>query len=500
MSSYLFLRLLILSNIFSGWIQTTYSALPDIRISTVGDWGCTSNTGKTVGNINAKNPNTVLALGDYSYASTATCWFNAIKPIDSKTKINIGNHDDESSSLLNSYKNHFGLSNRSYSFNQQYVHILTMSTEQSTSSGSPQYNFVRNDLIAASQNPNIKWIIVNMHKPIYSSPNTCGDSACQGSSSLRDTYQPLFDLYGVDFVFQGHTHNYQRTFPLKYDPSSPSSPTRTSTNLNTYNNPEGQIYAIVGTGGINFHGLSGKAYFTAKQQDELFGALDLRFTNDGTKVEGKFYPNDGSKPIQDQFTITKSATDATPPTVTSTTPSGGATGVAVTSSITATFSESVQSATVSTSTFTLKDSADTPIAGTVSLNGLVATFVPASSLSPSTPYTATVTIGVKDIAGNFLTPAKSWSFTTAPTTPPPDNTPPTVTSTTPSGGDTGVAVTSSITATFSESVQPATVSTSTFTLKDSADTSIAGTVSLNGLVATFVPTSSLSPSKLYTVR
>ena len=334
--------LLILSNIFSGWIQTTYSALPDIRISTVGDWGCTSNTGKTVGNINAKNPNTVLALGDYSYASTATCWFNAIKPIDSKTKINIGNHDDESSSLLNSYKNHFGLSNQYYSFNQQYVHILTMSTEQSTSSGSPQFNFVRNDLIAASQNPNIKWIIVNMHKPIYSSPNTCGDSACQGSSSLRDTYHPLFDLYGVDFVFQGHTHNYQRTYPLKYDPSSPSSPTRTSTNLNTYNNPEGQIYAIVGTGGINFHGLSGKAYFTAKQQDELFGALDLRFTNDGTKVEGKFYPNDGSKPIQDQFTITKSATDATPPTVTSTAPSGGATGIAVSSTPKAAFSEQVR--------------------------------------------------------------------------------------------------------------------------------------------------------------
>src|SRR4029079_3571694 len=147
--------------------------------------------------------------------------------------------------------------------------------------------------------------------------------------------------------------------------------------------------------------------------------------------------------------------DNTPPTVTSTTPSGGATGVAVTSSITATFSELLQPATVSTSTFTLKDSADTPIAGAVSLNGLVATFVPASSLSPSTPYTATVTTGVKDIAGNFLTPAKSWSFTTASTTPPPDNTPPTVTSTTPSGGATGVAVTSSITATFSEAVQPA---------------------------------------------
>ena len=90
-----------------------------------------------------------------------------------------------------------------------------------------------------------------------------------------------------------------------------------------------------------------------------------------------------------------------------------ATGVAVTSSITATFSEAVQPPTISTSTFTLKNSAGTSISGAVSLNGLVATFDPASSLSPSTSYTAMVTTGVKDIAGNLLTPAKSWSFTTA---------------------------------------------------------------------------------------
>jgi hypothetical protein len=53
--------------------------------------------------------------------------------------------------------------------------------------------------------------------------------------------------------------------------SSPS-PTRTSTNLNTYNNPEGQIYTIVGTGGINFIPIREGVY--ANQQDEPFGALD----------------------------------------------------------------------------------------------------------------------------------------------------------------------------------------------------------------------------------
>jgi len=63
----------------------------------------------------------------------------------------------------------------------------------------------------------------------------------------------------------------------------------------------------------------------------------------------------------------------------------------------------------------LKNSAGTPIAGTVSQSpdNKVATFDPSSSLAASTSYTATLTTGVKDIAGNAMTSAKSWSFTTA---------------------------------------------------------------------------------------
>ena len=41
----------------------------DLTISAVGDWGCNSNTGKTVSNIKNKDPDLVLALGDYSYQS-----------------------------------------------------------------------------------------------------------------------------------------------------------------------------------------------------------------------------------------------------------------------------------------------------------------------------------------------------------------------------------------------------------------------------------------------
>ena len=83
---------------------------------------------------------------------------------------------------------------------------------------------------------------------------------------------------------------------------------------------------------------------------------------------------------------------------------------------------------------------------------------------------------------------------------PGDTIPPTVTGANPGGGATGFPITSSITATFSEAVQPATVTTSTYTLKNSAGTSIAGTVSISpdNRVATFDPTSSLVPSTSYT--
>ena len=249
-------------------------------------------------------------MGDYSYTSTATCWLNTISHIKSITRINIGNHENDANEGNSQYMNAFGLSKQYYSFDYVNAHVLTMASEISFTKGSArckgsaQYNFVENDLKTAAPNPNIKWIIVNYHRVMYTSPNTCSASTCEGSSSLRDAYQPLFDKYRVDIVIQGHVHNYQRTFPLKYDTVSPSSPTRTSTSTSNYTDPEGEIFVTVGTGGINFHGLSGKSYFVVSQQAAKFGILDILMTNDGTKLTGKYYRNGESTPY-DTFTITK---------------------------------------------------------------------------------------------------------------------------------------------------------------------------------------------------
>ncbi|GFE61361.1 Ig-like domain-containing protein [Geobacter sp. AOG2] len=109
--------------------------------------------------------------------------------------------------------------------------------------------------------------------------------------------------------------------------------------------------------------------------------------------------------------------DTTPPTVLSTSPVSGATSVAVTSAITIVFSESMDPSTITTGTITVAG-----VSGTVSYDSgtNTATFTPSSSLNYGTDYTATVSTGVKDLAGNALQASRVWTFTTGQNVTPPD--------------------------------------------------------------------------------
>jgi calcineurin-like phosphoesterase family protein len=82
-----------------------------------------------------------------------------------------------------------------------------------------QREFVSNDLFSASQNKSIHWIIVYLYKPMYSSP-----SQHASDELLRNIYHPLFDYYGVDLVLQAHNHNYQRSFPIRFNHTNSSNP------------------------------------------------------------------------------------------------------------------------------------------------------------------------------------------------------------------------------------------------------------------------------------
>ena len=104
--------------------------------------------------------------------------------------------------------------------------------------------------------------------------------------------------------------------------------------------------------------------------------------------------------------------DTTPPTVAPGSPTADQTDVSRNTTVTAVFNEPMNSGTINTSTFTLEDNIGTPVAGAVSYSGVTATFIPATQLDQNITYTATVTIGAQDTAGNALASDVNWSFTT----------------------------------------------------------------------------------------
>ncbi|MCL6557480.1 MAG: Ig-like domain-containing protein, partial [Firmicutes bacterium] len=108
-----------------------------------------------------------------------------------------------------------------------------------------------------------------------------------------------------------------------------------------------------------------------------------------------------------------SPADTVAPAVTATSPADGAAGVAVSGSITVTFSEEVQG--VNDNTFKLIRSGDNSVvAASVSCDAAArtATLVPAGDLAAGTRYTVVLTGGITDRSGNALAPY-TFSFTTA---------------------------------------------------------------------------------------
>ena len=183
--------------------------------------------------------------------------------------------------------------------------------------------------------------------------------------------------------------------------------------------------------------------------------------------------------------------DITRPTVTFTTPAAGALLVANNSLISATFSEPMAAASLTTSSFTVTNTTlGTAVVGTVAYSAAArtATFTPAApgTLANGNLFTATITTAATDLAGNGLAANNAWTFTTGAAA---DTTPPTVTAITPADASTAVCLGKTVSATFSEPMNPASLNATTFTVTDGG-VAVPGTVSYDApsQIATFTPT------------
>lgn len=106
--------------------------------------------------------------------------------------------------------------------------------------------------------------------------------------------------------------------------------------------------------------------------------------------------------------------DTTPPTVSLTSPGQGATNADINSPVSVAFSEAMDQSTINDRTFVLQRG-EMMVPGTVkSSSATSAGFMSANRLEPGTQYTARITTGTKDLAGNALRSDYVWNFKTEP--------------------------------------------------------------------------------------
>jgi predicted MPP superfamily phosphohydrolase len=150
----------------------------------------------------------VIMLGDNIYGGQTPRDFvdkfeNPYKPLldaDVKFYAALGNHDSQTSRF---YKLWNMNGERYYSYVKKNVKFFVLDSDYLDPK---QLQWIDNEL----KNSRDDWKIVYFHHPLYSSGGRHGSEV-----DLRVTLEPLFVKYGVNVVYSGHDHIYERVKPQK---------------------------------------------------------------------------------------------------------------------------------------------------------------------------------------------------------------------------------------------------------------------------------------------
>ena len=112
----------------------------------------------------------------------------------------LGNHDDPNQKLFTPF--HMG-GKRYYSFKKGNVRFFVLDTDALD----PKQLAWLDAALGASQEA---WKICYFHHPLYSNGATHGSEV-----NLRVILEPMFQKHGVNVVFAGHDHIYERLVPQK---------------------------------------------------------------------------------------------------------------------------------------------------------------------------------------------------------------------------------------------------------------------------------------------
>ncbi|WP_164851456.1 purple acid phosphatase family protein, partial [Larkinella soli] len=228
-----------------------------------------------------------------------------------------------------------------YSFNYGNIHFVSLDSYgyesgQGTtvfSPTGPQMTWLKNDLNAAKNDPNIKWTIAFWHHPPYTMGTK--DSDVDGDSQgIRKNLLPVLEQYKVDLVLCGHSHVYERSRLMKghHGENSPESTFNPNLHLAPAGNNgassgrfdgspnscfyyksttsatnEGTIYLVSGSGGAGLdpgkYTPKGKWPHNAMLVSDTLNGGSMFIEVEGNRLDVKFIAEDNQ--VRDQFTIMK---------------------------------------------------------------------------------------------------------------------------------------------------------------------------------------------------
>ena len=299
------------SDIFS--FETVEENPETITIGALADHGTSSNAQETTNNMANEKLDLVIHAGDISYANNAgagngwgdnTVWDeyqNQIEIVASKYPHMYapGNHEEDDEPYgFDAYETRFynpGPNSFWYSFDYEFIHFISVSSEHDYDPGSTQHNWLQGNLEKANNNrENVPWIVFFAHRPMYSSN---GDDEGHGSEiEFREAMEPLLFEYGVNLAIYGHDHHYERTYPVFQEKVYSNNSGDIS---NPYYNPGATIHIVAGNSGREvYDGLVEPQPEWSAYREVSYGYTKFDATK--TSINYKFIRNsDGS--IGDEF-------------------------------------------------------------------------------------------------------------------------------------------------------------------------------------------------------
>ncbi len=191
-------------------------------------------------------PRFVINSGDLVETNTVLNWDNYFADLCKTTTLGettpfysiVGNHENGFMYYDNLFlpSNNPANSEAYYSFDYGDIHCIGLDSEIPYAGGTAQYSWLSTDLMGPGANA-ARFKIAFWHRPPYSSSSHGSDL------TIRNTLDPLLESNGVDIVFNGHDHTYERT-----------------------NRINGTTYIVTGGGGAPLYGFSTNNSWTAYRE------------------------------------------------------------------------------------------------------------------------------------------------------------------------------------------------------------------------------------------